>query len=284
MSTATLVTDTVLSKPWFHVAGEEDKQWLHWLMAAEDQDREKRMRQVPRAVGRPPETQEERNWVCGAWAFRGRGELKGLCSASSRAVAYYNPDLPTLTFLFDHISDESHHAVEMIECASRWNPGTNYWTDDPEWEGKWSRSREWTPPPPGSGKFADYLLEILPTETGGGLYVFPYYTFAIQLQELIDFGDEVVHSDEATHFVFFMWNMWKLLRQAKGTERTELESQLLQRYRSNLAALDNGRMQFWKEVLIPHCGADPEFIAKIPELRRSRFEFILSSLGVSEPL
>jgi hypothetical protein len=55
--------------------------------------------------------------------------------ASAYAIAHFPLDLPSLSFLYDHIADELHHSVEMIEWAGRYNPGKNYWEADPDWEG-----------------------------------------------------------------------------------------------------------------------------------------------------
>jgi len=209
----TKIDERVFSKPWFHSVNEEERRWLRQLLEADAKDRRNYFDAMPKVDFRPPATQEERNLVCGAWAYRGRGELTGICGASAYAIAHFPLELPILTFLYDHMTDESHHAVEMIEWASRYNPGKEYWRADLDWEGRWGNGQLRSLPLKEGQNWMDYLLFILPIETGAGLGIRPYDLLKIQLRELAQFTEARVHSDEAKHFMFFMLSARRLLQQ-----------------------------------------------------------------------
>jgi len=64
------------------------------LLQAEANDRRNYNDAMPRVKTRPPATQQERDLLCGAWAYRGRGELTGICGASAYAIAHFPLELP----------------------------------------------------------------------------------------------------------------------------------------------------------------------------------------------
>ncbi|HEX9443287.1 MAG TPA: hypothetical protein VGA73_04165 [Candidatus Binatia bacterium] len=275
----TTIDERVFSRPWFHGVADDGKRWLTDVLIAEAKDRRHYNEAMPRFRSRPPETDAERDLLCGAWAYRGRGELAGICGASAYAIAHFPLDLPTLSFLYDHIADESHHAVEMIERAGRANPGKKYWDADPDWEGRWGNGRLRALPMKEGQSWTDYLLFMLPIETGAGLGIRPYDLFQIQLKELVEFSEDRIHGDEAQHFMFFMLSARRLLQTADGGE---FGARLAALYRKNVRTLATERMKMWDELLIPKLGADPTFVHNIPEMRRRRYQFILDSLEIEE--
>jgi hypothetical protein len=273
------IDEQVFSKPWFHGVGEAEKRWLGGLLQAEARDRRYYNDAMPRVEIRPPATQAERDLVCGAWAYRGRGELAGICGASAYAIAHFKLDLPTLSFLYDHIADESHHSVEMIEWAGRYNAGKKYWEADADWEGRWGNGQLRALPMKEGQSWTDYLLFMLPIETGAGLGIRPYDLFQIQLRELVEFSEDRIHGDEAQHFMFFMLSARKLLAAGEGKD---FGPRLATRYRNNVRMLAGERMKMWDELFVSRLGADPTFVHNIPEMRRRRYQFILDSLEIKE--
>ncbi len=276
------IDEQVFSKPWFHGVNDEEKGWLDALLQADAKDRRNYYAAMPRVEIRPPVTQSDRDLLCGAWAYRGRGELTGICGASAYAIAHFPLDLPTLSFLYDHIADESHHSVEMIEWAGRYNPAKRYWEADPDWEGRWGNGQLRALPLKEGQSWVDYLLFMLPIETGAGLGIRPYNLFQIQLKELAEFSEDRIHSDEAQHFMFFMLSARRLLR--KADEGREFGARLAALYRQNVRMLATERMKMWDELFVAKLGADPAFVHNIPDMRRRRYQFILDSLEIREQL
>jgi|GraSoiStandDraft_41_1057321.scaffolds.fasta_scaffold1109189_2 hypothetical protein len=275
------IDEAVFSKAWFHGVDEEEKGWLSALLQAEAKDRRHYNEAMPKVTIRPPDAKEERDLLCGAWAYRGRGELTGICGASAYAIAHFPLDLPTLSFLYDHIGDESHHSVEMIEWASRYNPGKRYWEADPDWEGRWGNGQLRALPLKEGQRWTDYLLFMLPIETGAGLGIRPYDLFQVQLRELVEFSEDRIHGDEAQHFMFFMLSARNLLKEPEGKE---FGARLAELYRKNVRMLAGERMKMWDELFVSQLGADPTFVHNIPEMRRHRYQFILDSLEIPERL
>ncbi|HEY3303359.1 MAG TPA: hypothetical protein VGL70_07475 [Candidatus Binatia bacterium] len=273
------VDEAVFSKPWFHGVADEERNWLSWLLQGEAKDRRTYNDAMPRVESRAPATQTERDLVCGAWAYRGRGELAGICGASAYAIAHFPLDLPSLSFLYDHIADESHHSVEMIEWAGRYNSGKNYWQADPDWEGRWGNGQLRALPLKEGQSWTDYLLFMLPIETGAGLGIRPYDLFRIQLKELVEFSEDRIHGDEAQHFMFFILSARRLLADVEGKD---FGARLAALYRNNVRMLAGERMKMWDELFVSKLGADPAFVHNIPEMRRHRYQFILDSLEVKE--
>jgi hypothetical protein len=275
------IDEQVFSKPWFHGVNDEERGWLGALLQADAKDRRNYYDAMPRVDIRAPSTQQERDLLCGAWAYRGRGELTGICGASAYAIAHFALDLPSLSFLYDHISDESHHSVEMIEWSERYNPGKRYWEADPDWEGRWGNGQLRALPLKEGQSWADYLLFMLPIETGAGLGIRPYNLFQIQLRELAEFSEDRIHSDEAQHFMFFMLSARRLVKENEGKE---FGARLAALYRNNVRMLAGERMKMWDELFVSQLGADPTFVHNIPEMRRRRYQFILDSLEINERL
>jgi hypothetical protein len=274
------IDERVFSKPWFHGVSDEERRWLTGLLQAEAGDRRNYNAAMPRVESRVPATQPERNLLCGAWAYRGRGELAGICGASAYAIAHFPLDLPSLSFLYDHIADESHHSVEMIEWAGRYNPGKNYWEADPDWEGRWGNGQLRALPLKEGQSWTDYLLFMLPIETGAGLGIRPYDLFQIQLRELVEFSEDRIHGDEAQHFMFFMLSARRVLQ--KDAEGKEFGARLATLYGKNIRTLATERMKMWDDLFVSKLGADPVFVHNIPEMRRHRYQFILDSLEINE--
>ncbi|TAJ78432.1 hypothetical protein EPO44_19990 [bacterium] len=276
------IDEQVFAKPWFHGVGDEEKRWLCWLLEADAKDRRKYFEAMPKVEIRSPAGQGERDLLCGAWAYRGRGELVGICGASAYAIAHFPLELPILTFLYDHIADESHHSVEMIEWAGHYNRGKRYWEADPEWEGRWGDGQLRSLPLKEGQGWLDYLLYMLPIETGAGLGIRPYDLFKIQLKELAAFAEDRIHSDEAQHFMFFMLSARRALQ--KDDQRAEFGKRLADIYRRNIRMIATARMKMWDELFIPKLGADATFVHNIPEMRTQRYQFILNALEISEKL
>jgi hypothetical protein len=274
------IDEQVFSRPWFHGVGGEERRWLSALLQAEAKDRRNYNAVMPKVESRPPATPEDRELLCGAWAYRGRGELAGICGASAYAIAHFPLDLPVLSFLYDHIADESHHAVEMIEWAGRYNSGKNYWQADPDWEGRWGNGQLRVLPLKEGQTWGDYLLFMLPIETGAGLGIRPYDLFRIQLKELVDFSEDRIHGDEAQHFMFFMLSARRLVQ--TGDEGRDFGARLAGLYRKNVRTLASERMKMWDELFVQRLGADSTFVHNIPEMRRHRYQFILDSLDIKE--
>ncbi|HEY2986486.1 MAG TPA: hypothetical protein VGL11_02100 [Candidatus Binatia bacterium] len=275
------IDEQVFSRPWFHGVTDAERGWLTRLLQAEAKDRRRYNDALPKVEIRTPETQQERDLVCGAWAYRGRGELTGICGASAYAIAHFQLDLPTLSFLYDHIADESHHAVEMIEWAGRYNADKEYWEADADWEGRWGNGELRALPLKEGQSWTDYLLFMLPIETGAGLGIRPYDLFQIQLRELVEFSADRIHGDEAQHFMFFMLSARRLLGKDDGKE---FGARLATLYRNNVRILATERMKMWDELFVSQLGADATFVHNIPEMRRHRYQFILDSLGIEERL
>lgn len=112
---ATAPVQEWLQQPWFTDLTREEHQWLEHVAAANAEDFPRYLKAMPKVQSHPPETPEERRLVAGAWSHRGRGELVRICGASANAVRLVAHSVPTLTFLYRHIADESHHSVEMIQ-------------------------------------------------------------------------------------------------------------------------------------------------------------------------
>lgn len=124
----------------------------------------------------------------------------------------------------------------------------------------------------------DYVLYMMPIETGAGIGVRPYDLFTIQIAELSHFVEEDLEDDENEHFLFFMLAARRLVQDP--TTRKVFSERLVTIYRENIERVLQQRMRLWEEVFIPRLGCDADYVHAIPDMRRERYQLILDLLEI----